>query len=104
MSNSVRETSDGVPISDGFDFPVGPRGDNVDVFDTYKIDTTQADPAYFKSFNAWHTGEDWNGRGGGDTDLGGPTWSRFPVSCADRIFPPPLPTWTGFWSRKRVKK
>jgi hypothetical protein len=70
MANQTGQTEDGVPISDGFDFPVGPRGDNVDVFKTHKVDATLVDPAYFKSFNVWHTGEDWNGRGGGDSDLG----------------------------------
>lgn len=87
MSNS--ETADGVPISDGFDFPVGPRGDHVDVFKTHKIDTTLVDPAYYKSFGAWHPGEDWNGRGGGDTVLGDPIFAISNGRVAEFGYYPP---------------
>lgn len=49
-------------ISDGFDFPVGvPNGRD-----------------YYKAQNFGdnkHLGEDWNGRGGGNTDLGDPVYS-----------------------------
>jgi murein DD-endopeptidase MepM/ murein hydrolase activator NlpD len=70
-----QETPDGVPISDGFDFPVGPRGDGVDVFKTHKIDTVLVDPEYFNLLGFWHPGEDWNGREGGDNDLGQPVYA-----------------------------
>jgi len=51
-----------VPLADGFDFPVGkPNADG-----------------YYKYRGFWpngHLGEDWNGKGGGDTDLGDPIYS-----------------------------
>ncbi len=51
-----------IPLATGFDFPVG------------KPDSS----GYYKARGFWpngHLGEDWNGRGGGNTDLGDP------VSC-----------------------
>lgn len=49
-------------LADGFDFPVGkPNAEN-----------------YYKSRGYWpngHLGEDWNGKGGGDSDMGDPIYS-----------------------------
>ena len=50
------------PVADGFDYPVG------------KPDAS----GYYKARGFWpngHLGEDWNGRGGGNTDLGDPVYA-----------------------------
>ncbi len=51
-----------IPVSDGFDFPVGPP----DAKKYYDAQSFQE--------NA-HLGEDWNGIGGGNSDLGDPVFS-----------------------------
>jgi murein DD-endopeptidase MepM/ murein hydrolase activator NlpD len=53
-----------VPLADGFDFPVGPP----DAAGYYKARGLRLSPPV-------HFGEDWNGRGGGDTDMGAPVHS-----------------------------
>lgn len=67
-STMARRTQDGkwafVPLADGFDYPVG-RPDGA---------------GYYKSrglrlISPRHLGEDWNGDGGGNADLGDPVYS-----------------------------
>ncbi len=51
-----------LPLADGFDFPVGKPGAS----------------GYYKARGFWpngHMGEDWNGKGGGNTDLGDPVYA-----------------------------
>ena len=51
-----------LPLASGFDFPVGPP----------------TGTGYYKARGFWpngHVGEDWNGKGGGNTDLGDPVYS-----------------------------
>lgn len=68
MTPIAREISDSssfslqIPVADGFDFPVGPP----DAKSYYN-----ANPFG----NDLHLGDDWNGVGGGNTDLGDPVFS-----------------------------
>ncbi len=70
-----------IPVSDGFDFPVGGR----DATGAYRdpqgkrhvgwyVAAGFLDPNYRGSASSWqpHPAEDWNGKGMGDTDLGQP--------------------------------
>jgi len=52
-------------VTDGIDFPCGPPDGQ-----GYYVAAGLAEEAYYQRFGAWHTGEDWNGLGGGDSDLG----------------------------------
>lgn len=62
------------PVVDGFDFPVGPR-DAAEPPPGYYSAVGLADENYYRTFRAWHTGDDWNGPGPGDADLGLPVYA-----------------------------
>ncbi|BCU76079.1 M23 family metallopeptidase [Luteolibacter sp. LG18] len=70
MSATVRAQSTvRMPLADGFDFPVGkPNGAGYYIARGVRLTS----PIHF--------GEDWNGRNGGDTDLGDPVYS-----CGDGV-------------------
>ncbi len=64
----AEKTADGrwalVPLADGFDYPVGkPNGDGYYKARGLRLQTPR------------HLGEDWNGNGGGNTDLGDPVYT-----------------------------
>ena len=60
----AQDKSARVALTDGFDFPVG----KPDAVGYYKARGMRLQPPI-------HFGEDWNGRGGGDTDMGAPVYS-----------------------------
>jgi hypothetical protein len=57
-------------LVDGFDFPV----DKPDGLAFY-VAANLVDQAYYNQRGFWHTGEDWNSRQGGDSDLGAPVYA-----------------------------
>lgn len=64
----ARKTPDGkwafVPLADGFDYPVGkPNGEGYYKSRGLRLNTPR------------HMGEDWNGNGGGNSDLGDPVYT-----------------------------
>jgi murein DD-endopeptidase MepM/ murein hydrolase activator NlpD len=59
-----------IPITDGFDFPVGKPDAK-----GYYVASGLAEQEYYERFKAWHPGEDWNGLQGGDSDLGAPVYT-----------------------------
>ncbi len=65
-----------LPVADGFDFPVGDRegeGTYVDPATGKRHTGWRVDTAFGQRFRlGLHPGEDWNGRGGADTDRGQP--------------------------------
>ncbi len=61
------------PIVDGIRYPVGQR--SRDPFDTHYISSFFCDEVYHEKRGVWHPGEDWNGKRGGDTDLGDDVYS-----------------------------
>ncbi len=71
-----------IPSSSGFDYPVGninaqgeyTGNDNI-VYNGWYIASTFMDKDYKKKRRSYHPGEDWNGTGGGNTDLGQPVYS-----------------------------
>ena len=70
--------------ADGFDFPCG-APDGVG----YYVAAGVAEEAYYERFGAWHTGEDWTGLGGGDSDLGDPVQATANGQVvASEYFPP----------------
>ncbi|WP_230629199.1 M23 family metallopeptidase [Methanosarcina barkeri] len=69
ISNAVNAGQSSIPVSDGFDFPVGiPNGDGYNhVYGWDFLDYTTE--------KVYHPGEDWNGNGGGNSDLGDPVYA-----------------------------
>jgi hypothetical protein len=68
LAAPVSGNSGQIPLSTGFDYPVGP---------TTVTQIKDGDGYYnYRDFgNVRHLGEDWNGENGGDSDLGDPVYS-----------------------------
>jgi murein DD-endopeptidase MepM/ murein hydrolase activator NlpD len=63
------------PTVDGFDYPCG-RRDAAEPWEDYYVAADVCDAEYHRLFKGvWHPGEDWNGKAGGDRDLGHPIYA-----------------------------
>ncbi len=79
---TASHVSDSIPVSTGFDFPVGNpdgrgsyTGTDGKTHVGWRIAAKFLDPSYKKDFGWYHPAEDWNGVGGGNTDFGQPVYA-----------------------------
>lgn len=80
--NNTQQESDSIHFSTGFDYPVGNKngegvykGTDGKVYDGWYVASGFLDESYKKEYGNYHPGEDWNGKGKGNTDLGQPVYS-----------------------------
>lgn len=94
-------------VADRTNYPMGRRG--FSIWDNHKRDTKFLDSGYFKDYGAWHPGEDWNDKRGGNSDWGAPVFAvangvieargHYPVWGNILLIKHILPDGRPFWSQ-----